>query len=79
MFLSFLFELYRTLERDGQDIKISIRMKKLLFWGKYAVFIKNEHEVLKNSYFATHGLMTIFNTWSKFQNNLMNIVGDMIS
>ena len=65
-YLSFWVELCKTLERDGQEIKISTCMKKFHFWVKYTVFIKNENEVLKNLIFATHGLMTIFNTWSKF-------------
>ena len=31
--------------------QISTRMKKFHFWVKYAVFIKNENEFLKNSDF----------------------------
>ena len=34
---------------DGQEIKISTFMKKFHFWEKYAVFIKNKNEFLKNS------------------------------
>ena len=29
--------------------------------------------------FATHGLIAIFNKCSKFQNDLINILGDMAS
>ena len=29
--------------------------------------------------FATHGLMTISNKWSTFENDLINILGDMAS
>ena len=51
-FLCFWVELYKTLENDGQEIKISSRMKKCHFWvKKYAVLIKNENEFLKNSDF----------------------------
>ena len=46
-----LVELCKTLEMDGQEIKISTRIKKFHFWVKYAVFIKNENEFLKNSDF----------------------------
>ena len=51
-FLSFLDDLWKTLERDGQEIKISTRMKKFHFLVKYTVFIKHENEVLKNSDFC---------------------------
>ena len=34
---------------------------------------------LKILIFATHGLMTIFNKWSKFQNDLISILRDMTS
>ena len=54
-------------------------MKKFNFWVKYAVFIKNENDFLKILIFAKHGLMTIFNKCSKFQNDLINILGDMTS
>ena len=50
-FLCFWVELFKTLEKDGQEMKISIRMKKFHYWVKYAVFIKNENEFLKNSDF----------------------------
>ena len=52
-------------------------MKKFHFWVKNAVFIKNENEFLKNSVFGTLGLLTIFNNFFKFQNDLINILGDM--
>ena len=29
--------------------------------------------------FVTHGLTSIFNKWSKFQNDLINILEDMAS
>ena len=45
-------------------------MKNFHFWVKYGVFIKNKN---------THGLMTIFNKCSKFQNDIINIRGDMTS
>ena len=49
-FSEFLWcELCKTLERDGQEIKISTCMKKFHCCVKYTVFIKNENEVLKNS------------------------------
>ena len=53
-FCNFLVEICKTLQRDGQDIKIqvSIRMTKFRFWIKYTVFIENENEVLKNSDFC---------------------------
>ena len=54
-------------------------MKKFHFWFKYTVFIKNVNEVLKNSEFASHGLMTIFNKCSKFPNDVINTLGDMTS
>ena len=37
-------ELCKTLENDGQEIKISTSMKKFHFLVKYAVFIKNVNE-----------------------------------
>ena len=52
IFLCFWVELCKTLEKDGQEIKISTRMKKFHFWVKYAVFIKNKNEFFeKNSDF----------------------------
>ena len=38
-FQSFWVELCKTLERDGQEIKISTRMKKFHFWVKYTLLI----------------------------------------
>ena len=52
IFPTFWVELCKTLERDGQKIKISTSMKNFYFWVKYTVFIKNEKEVLKNSDFC---------------------------
>ena len=78
-FLSFGFELCKTLKSDGQEIKISTGIEKCLFLVKYAVFIENENRFQKILSFATHGLMTIFNKRSKFQNDLINIQGDMAS
>ena len=43
IFLCFIVELFKTLEKDGQEIKMSTRMKKFHFGVKYAVFIKNEN------------------------------------
>ena len=43
IFLCFCVELCKTLEKDGQEIKISTRMKKFHFWVINAVFIKNEN------------------------------------
>ena len=40
---------------------------------------KTKRKFLKILIFATHGLKTIFNNWSKFQNDLINILGDMAS
>ena len=56
-------------------------MKKFHFWVKYAVFINNENEFFKILIIAihVHGLMTIFNKCFKFQNDLVNILGDMTS
>ena len=65
IFQSFLLELYKTLESDWQEIKISTRIKKFHFGVKYAVFIEKKI-VWKILIFATHGLMTIFNNCSKF-------------
>ena len=48
----FLIQLCKTLEKDGQVIKMSNRIKKSHLWVKYAVFIKNENEFLKNSDFC---------------------------
>ena len=45
-------ELCKTLEKDGQEIKISTHMEKFNFWVKNAVLIKNENEFLKNSDFC---------------------------
>ena len=61
-FSVFGVELCKTLENDGQEIKILTRMMKFHFGVKYAVFIKNDNEFLKkNLICATHGLVTIFN------------------
>ena len=51
-FLSFLLELCKTLESDGQEIKISTCIKKSHFWVKWAVFTENENEFLKNFDFS---------------------------
>ena len=40
-------------------------MKKFYFWVKHNVFIKNENLILKILIFATYGLMTILNKFSK--------------
>ena len=50
-FLCFWVELCKTLEKDGQEIKISTREKKFHFWVQYAVFIKNENIFFFNSDF----------------------------
>ena len=47
----FLIRICKTLEKDGQEIKLLTCMKKFHFWVKYAVFIKNDIEFLKNSDF----------------------------
>ena len=52
IFLCFRLELFKNLESDGQEIKISTRMKKFYFYVKYDVFSENESEILKNSYFS---------------------------
>ena len=54
-------------------------MQKFDFGVKFTVFIKNDNEVLKNSDFCYTCLMTVFNKCSKFQNDLINILGDMAS
>ena len=53
IFPSFWLELCKTLESDGQEIKISTR-HFCCFYRKILIF-------------ATHGLMTILNKWSKCQ------------
>ena len=78
-FLSFLVELSKSLETGGQDIKILTHMKKLHFGVKYDVFSENENEIMKILIIATHGLITIFSKCSKFHNDLINILGDMVS
>ena len=46
----------------------------MLFLSKTkTIFLKN------SDFFCTHGLMTILNKCSKFQNDLINILGDMTS
>ena len=52
VFSQFLTWIMQNTRKDGQEIKISTRMKKFHFWVKYAVFIKNDHEVLKNFNFC---------------------------
>ena len=78
IFLCFWVELCKTLERDGQEIKVSTCMKIFHFYlVKYAVFIKNENGFfLEILILATDGLMTIFNKCSKFWSDLINILGD---
>ena len=79
-FRCFWVDLCKTLANNGQEMKVSTRMKKFNFWVKYAVFIKNENDFFfKILIFATHDLKTIFNQCSKFQNDLINILGDMTS
>ena len=63
--------------RFWQQIKMLTHMKKFHFWVECADLSENENEILKNSDFTTHGLMTIFNKWSKCQNDLINNLGDM--
>ena len=77
IFHSFWVELCKTIEMEGQEIKISTRMKKNNFWVKYTVFIIKENWQILG--FPTHGLITIFNRWSKFQNDLIHILWDMTS
>ena len=43
IFLSFWIKLCKTLDSDGQEIKISTRIKKFHFGVKYAVFMVNEN------------------------------------
>ena len=47
-----VFKILEYDEHNHQEIKISTRMKKFHFWVKYAIFIKNENEFLKNSDFC---------------------------
>ena len=42
LFISVLIELCKTIAIDGQEIKISTRMKKFHFWVKYAVLSKTK-------------------------------------
>ena len=49
IFSRFWVELCKTLDKNGQEIKISTCMKKFHFLVKYALFIKNENDLLKNS------------------------------
>ena len=52
IFLSFWLELCKTLESDGQEIKITTHTKKFHFWVKCAVFSENENDNLNNSDFC---------------------------
>ena len=54
-FSVFLVQFCKTLKENGQEIKISTYMNKFHFLVKYAVFIKNENEFLKNSDFWSTG------------------------
>ena len=54
--------------------------EEISFLGKKMMFLsKTKTNFLKILIFGTHGLMTIFNKCSKFQNDLINILGDMTS
>ena len=77
IFRSIWVKLFKILERNGQEIKISTRMKKFHFCVKYTVLSKTKMKFEKYWYFVTHGLMTLFNKYSNFQNDLINIRSDM--
>ena len=79
IFLCFWVELCKTLGKDGQEIKILTHMKKFHFWVKMLFLSKTKMNFWKILIFGTHGLMTIFSKCSKFQNDLINILGDMTS
>ena len=70
-----------TLEKSHLTgpIRVVPELTPFLFLVKNSVFIIIEKEFLKNSDFGTHDLMTIFNKCSKFQNDLINILGDITS
>ena len=79
-FSEFLVELCKTLERMGKrDQNIDSYEEFFFFFVKYTVFIKNKNEVLTNSDFCYTWSNDIFNECSKFQNYLINILGDMTS
>ena len=51
---------------------------EMSFCGKIFCFNQNQKLTLaKFQTLASHGLMTIYNEWSKFQKDLTNILGDM--
>ena len=80
LFLLFwVFELNYAKHQKGMDKRSKYRLvwRDVFFLVKYTISIENENEVFKILIFATHDLMTIFNERSKFQNDLMNILGDM--
>ena len=52
-------------------------MKKIHFWEN--VLFYHQQMIFLILIFATRGLMTIFNKCSKFQKDLINILGDMQS
>ena len=57
-----------------------IRAFSFHFWVKKMLFIsKMKMNFWKILIFARHDLMTIFNQYSKFQNSVINILGDMTS
>ena len=44
----YVVDLCKRLESDGQEIKVSTRMKKSHFGVKFGVFIKNKNDILNN-------------------------------
>ena len=82
--LKFLILLYIGVERfkivnsDAPEIKKIDSYKE--FWCKMLFFNqKTKINILKNQIFATHGLLTIFNKCSKFQNDPINSLGYVTS
>ena len=56
-FSGFLIELCKTLESDGQEIKISTRIQKFHFWVNFDVLSKTKTIIFKILIFATHNLI----------------------
>ena len=78
-FSVFLVELRKTLENNGQGAKYRLVWRNLIFGLNMLFLSKTKMNFWKILIFATHGLKTIFNKCSKFQNDLINILGDMTS
>ena len=77
IFLYFWVELCKALENEWQEINLH---EEMLFLVKIWCFYKKRIWFFwKILILVTHGLMAIFDQCSKFQNDLINILGDMTS